>query len=75
MKKKLLLSVLLLFFARISFCQKQLNKGPLETIPVAKVWSGHSVGFDLLTTDQYQYVAYYDEGQNMVIAQRPLSSK
>ena len=51
------------------------QQGSLETIPVAKVWSGHSVGFDLLTTDKYQYVGYYDEGQNMVIAQRPLNAK
>ncbi len=66
---------MLLVSARFGFCQKQTNQSPLETIPVAKVWSGHSVGFDLLTTDKYQYAGYYDEGQNMVIAQRPLDSK
>ncbi len=47
---------------------------PLQTIPVGTIWTGHSVGFDLLTTEKYQYVAYYDSAQNMVVAQRPLDS-
>jgi hypothetical protein len=51
------------------------NTSNLETIPLGNVWSGHSVGFDLLTTDKNQYVAYYDSAQNMVVAQRPLDSK
>ncbi len=68
-----LISILCLF--QNSNAQKAASSAPLETIPVAKVWSGHSVGFDLLTTEKFQYVAYYDDGQNMVIAQRPLGSK
>ena len=43
-------------------------------IPVAKVWSGHSVGFDVLTTSKFQYITYYDTDRNMVIAQRSLTS-
>ena len=75
MKTTLVFHVFLsLLFLRVN-AQKAPNQGPLETIPVAKVWSGHSVGFDLLTTDKFQYVGYYDEEQNMVIAQRPLDSK
>lgn len=75
MKRILIVSILFLLSARPGFCQKQPNSEVLETIPVAKVWSGHSVGFDLLTTEQFQYVGYYDEGQNMVIAQRALNSR
>lgn len=59
-----------------SICaQKTAAQVPYETIPVDKVWSGHAVGFDLLTSDKFQYVAYYDADRNMVIAQRPLDSK
>ncbi|GHB70649.1 BNR repeat-containing protein [Persicitalea jodogahamensis] len=75
MKRAFILPILLLFFVRFGFCQKRPNAEGFEIIPVAKVWSGHSVGFDLLTTDKFQYVGYYDEGQNMVIAQRPLGSR
>ena len=65
--------LLLLFFS--SFSQKAPDQGPPETFPVGKVWSGHSVGFDLLTTEKYQYVGYYDENRDMVVAQRRLGSK
>lgn len=56
--------------AKNAFCQQKLPKG----IPVASVWSGHSVGFDIVTSGQFQYVCYYDTARNMVIAQRPLTS-
>ena len=59
----------------LCFGQKTAVKPHFETIPVAKVWSGHSVGFDLLTTEKYQYVCFYDSARNMVIAQRPLAEK
>ena len=51
------------------------QKTPVDRIPVAKVWSGHPVGFDVHTTDRFQYVCYYDTARNMVIAQRPLTSQ
>jgi len=68
-----------LFLSLILSCsivnaQKQSAKTSLA-IPVDKVWSGHSVGFDLITTDKFQYVCYYDSARNMVVAQRPLNSK
>jgi hypothetical protein len=46
-----------------------------EPIPVASVWSGHSVGFDILTSEKFQYVGYYDADRNMVVAQRALNSR
>jgi len=55
--------------------QKSLGQAPKAAFSVAKVWSGHSVGFDLLTSQKFQYVAYYDADRNMVIAQRPLNSQ
>ena len=45
-----------------------------EVLEVAKVWSGHPVGFCLLTTGQRQYVAYYDADRRMTVAARDLSS-
>src|SRR4051794_39924260 len=46
----------------------------LGAVEVAKVWSGHPVVFSLLTRGKKQYVAYYDDQRNMVVAQRDLSS-
>jgi hypothetical protein len=65
---------LLLLFLFLSSTYSVAQK-TATAIPVAKVWSGHSVGFDLLTTEKFQYVCYYDSARNMVIAQRPLNSK
>lgn len=45
---------------------------PTEILPVDKVWSGHQVGFALLTAPPYQYVAYYDAERRMAVAQRRL---
>lgn len=43
-----------------------------ETID--RVWSGHSVGFDLKLSDTHIYVAYYDANRQLTIAQRPLNN-
>jgi hypothetical protein len=52
----------------------QSGQVPAQPVPVARVWAGHPVGFDILTTDKYQYVAYYDADRTMVVAQRALES-
>lgn len=49
--------------------------GPIEKIALSKVWSGHSVGFSLLTDPPYQYAAYYDQDRNLVVASRRLDEK
>jgi hypothetical protein len=59
----------------LAMAQNTSDKVPYESVAVDKVWSGHSVGFDLLTSDRFQYAAYYDADRNMVIAQRSLDSK
>jgi hypothetical protein len=44
-----------------------------EPIEVDRVWSGHPVGFSLLTHPPHQFVAYYDADRQMTIAQRLLA--
>ena len=46
----------------------------LNSIEIAKVWSGHPVGFDLLAQNQHQFIAFYDANRQMVIAGRQISS-
>ncbi|HZZ43506.1 MAG TPA: BNR repeat-containing protein [Tepidisphaeraceae bacterium] len=53
-----------------------MAKGRLaEVVDIAPVWSGHPVGFALLTQGEKQYVAYYDDQRRMVVAEREVSSK
>lgn len=44
------------------------------SLPVEPVWSGHPVGFFLLTRPPLQWVAYYDAQRRMSVAQRSLDS-
>lgn len=46
-----------------------------EEIPVEPVWSGHPVGFCLLTHPPHQWVAYYGAKRRMSVAQRELNSR
>jgi hypothetical protein len=43
-----------------------------EVSDVGLVWSGHPVGFSLLTTGDGQYVAFYDTERRMTVAYRTL---
>ncbi|MBA4150009.1 MAG: BNR-4 repeat-containing protein [Verrucomicrobia bacterium] len=45
-----------------------------QVIDVAEVWSGHPVGFHLLSRSNYQYVAFYDAERQMTVGMRPLTS-
>lgn len=52
-----------------------VEKQPTFTrLDVSTVWSGHPVGFALLTNGDRQYVGYYDADRNMVVASRKLDS-
>lgn len=42
----------------------------IESLEIAKVWSGHPVGFFLLTQADRQYVAFYDAERQMTVAAR-----
>lgn len=44
----------------------------ISTLPVDTVWSGHPVGFAVVTAAPWQYVAYYDRDRRMTVAQRKL---
>jgi len=44
-----------------------------KIIPVDKVWSGHPVGFSLLTSGNRQYIAYYNAERHIVVGQRELT--
>jgi hypothetical protein len=46
----------------------------LQVLDVAPAWSGHSVGYCLLTKNERQYVAYYDHDRIMTVAMRDLDS-
>ena len=47
----------------------------VEMLDIAPVWSGHPVGFQLLTHDDAQFVAFYDVERRMTVGARPLDSK
>lgn len=47
----------------------------MVVIDVAPAWSGHAVRFQLVTTQDRQYVAFYDEDRYLTIAQRNLWDK
>ena len=49
-----------------------IGAGAFESLDVAPVWAGHPVGFAIETTDEFQYVAFYDPDRRMTIAQRTL---
>ncbi len=46
-----------------------------DVLPVDKVWSGHQVGFALLTAPPYQYAAYYAADRQLTVAQRRLDQE
>lgn len=58
-----------------NYSQRNTEKKVLKEIDLTKVWSGHSVGFKILTTDRYQYVAFYDSLRNMCVAQRNIENE
>lgn len=45
-----------------------------RVLDIAPVWSGHPVGFALLTEANRQYVAFYDAERRMTVASRSLDS-
>ena len=47
----------------------------VQVIEIDRVWSGHPVGFSLLTDGNRQYIAYYNAGRNMVVGQRDIGDE
>lgn len=46
----------------------------LEVVDIMPVWSGHPVGFCLLTDGDDQFVAFYDADRQMTVGQRKLDA-
>ena len=46
----------------------------VEAIDVTEVWSGHPVGFSLLTHGDRQFAAFYDRDRALTVADRTLGS-
>lgn len=46
----------------------------LDSMVLDQVWSGHPVGFALLTEAPHQFVAYYDSSRAMIVKHRQLGS-
>lgn len=46
----------------------------LDSLVIDHVWSGHPVGFALLTEAPHQFVAYYDSSRAMIVKHRQLGS-
>ncbi len=65
---------LLLLVIALLGCATWVGAAPASVLEVDKVWSGHPVGFSLLTAPPDQYVAYYDAERRMTVAQRRLDS-
>jgi hypothetical protein len=66
---------LLLFLLLVGLLTSRVEAAPPGVLEVDKVWSGHPVGFSLLTVPPFQYVAYYDAERRMTVAQRRLESE
>ena len=47
----------------------------VEVLDVAPVWSGHPVGFALLTCGRRQFVAFYDADRRLTVAARAIDSR
>jgi hypothetical protein len=70
------IALVAIFVAAAAF-QVRAAAGSLEHVPrvqdVAQVWSGHPVGFALLTHGAKQFVAFYDEERRMTVGARSLT--
>lgn len=78
MKKHPLILLLPIWFA----CNSQKDMPDIteytrvkKSISIADVWSGHPVSFDVLTTNDAQFVAYYNTGRVMCVARRSLQGE
>ncbi|WP_439484007.1 BNR repeat-containing protein [Cyclobacterium plantarum] len=52
--------------------ERDQGKALQKSIPIDRVWSGHPVGFSLMTHGGRQYIAYYNEDRHMTVGQRNL---
>ena len=72
--KRILLAMLIGALVLLANVAEAAAAPAAQAIPVEPVWSGHPVGFCLLTHAPFQFVAYYDAQRQMSVAQRSLDS-
>lgn len=75
-RRKFLVTIFCLAVATTVIGGKNAAKKPAveEAVDVSEVWSGHRVGFFLLTEGERQYAFFYDAQRRMTAAMRKLSS-
>ena len=81
MKNAILFLTVLLILANCSPSSQQplmidethLSESVEDIMAIDSVWSGHPVGFCLLTNGDQQYIAYYNANRNLVVGQRDLT--
>jgi len=80
---KIVVTILIFFFCMVpASCQNsrdpvvidesQMKDSVVQVIEIDRIWSGHPVGFALLTHNNRQYIAYYNADRHMVVGQRDL---
>ena len=76
-KCTLAVGIVCLLVASAAFAGQTVQRAPkIEmSLDVSPVWSGHPVGFFLLTKGNRQYVAFYDQERRMTVSGRTLDSK
>ncbi|UCD49091.1 MAG: BNR repeat-containing protein [Phycisphaerales bacterium] len=65
----------LLVFLSAPACDGARAVSAQDVLDISTVWSGHPVGFSLLTDGDGQYVAFYDQERRMTVARRRLDER
>ncbi|MEY3898066.1 MAG: hypothetical protein RLZZ214_3587, partial [Verrucomicrobiota bacterium] len=63
-----------LLLLQIALAAPCLADGVSGGMLIDRVWSGHSVPFDLLTERGHQFIAYYDSERRLTVKGRDLDS-
>ena len=75
MRLAIRLIILVLFLSTQAPAWSQENSADMtQVIDVDPAWSGHSVGYCLLTHEDHQYVSFYDHNKQLTVAMRKLNS-
>ena len=79
MKQKALLGIIFICFSML-YCSSESNKTTSRipqvefALDIDRVWAGQPVDFHLLTKDDKQFVAFYDQERKLTVASRNLDS-
>jgi hypothetical protein len=75
--RSILLPIILLAIFGLTACDPsatspEATTAKTDSLYIDQVWTGHPVGFALLTEPPHQFLAYYDSSRAMIVAQRKL---